>query len=133
MSLATPQVGEFWKAFILLKKSLLIPGKWTHYKNLKHTSYDAFINPNISDYSQEEAEDWEECCGYPGLRMKIRRSVKVKVSYNMEKKFDELSEELSDFQGRLFQHEFDHLEGKDPLKLATQLQIIDPKLQKEHN
>lgn len=53
-SLASPQVGQFWKAFIILKKNYLRPGKWIGYKNTQHSSYDAFLNPTIVDYSQEE-------------------------------------------------------------------------------
>lgn len=57
-SLASPQIGQFWKAFVILKKEFLKAGKWNEYKNLKHTSYDSYLNPEIIDLSEEEVEDY---------------------------------------------------------------------------
>ena len=51
-SLSAPMVGESWKALIILKKQFLQPSKWNQYAKLRHTSYDAYLNPSIIDHSQ---------------------------------------------------------------------------------
>ena len=53
----------------------------------------------------------EGCLSIPGINESVKRPAKVLVNY-----FDENGEEqerwLEGFEARVFQHEYDHLEGK---------------------
>ena len=42
--LVPPQVGAFWKTLVMLKKPSLKQSKWSGYKNLKNSSFAAFLN-----------------------------------------------------------------------------------------
>lgn len=74
-------VGECWKAIVMLNNKHLQAGKWKGYTRLTHTSFESYLNPSILDRSTEAVEDWEECCGYPGLKMLIGRAKKVRVKF----------------------------------------------------
>ena len=57
---------------------------------------------------------------WPGLYLKIRRPIAIKVEYenvdgeNVKNHFDGL-------EARIFQHEFDHLDGIDFIKRANRV------------
>jgi peptide deformylase len=120
-ALSSPMVGDFWKALIMLKRQNLRPNQWNGYTNMRHSSFDTYLNPQVVDQSAEEISEWEECCGYPGLRLMIPRARKVMVSFKEESKFEDRSSELLDFSARLFLHEMNHIECIDPLKVATKI------------
>lgn len=67
------------------------------------------INPEI--LSQEGEEEMEEgCLSFPGVYGTIRRATRIHVRYR-DLDWREKDLELGDFVARIFQHEFDHLNG----------------------
>ena len=108
-ALSSPFVGGFWKVVVVLRGSHLKEGKWSGYPHLKHSHFASYINPSITDSTRSSCEGWEQSIGYPGVRLLIDRPEKVKVSYNLPKKFDEREEELTGFTARIFQHHMDVL------------------------
>lgn len=69
------------------------------------------INPVILEISQETAQEREGCLTFPGLTLPVLRAKSVKVSFcglNGEKQ--EVT--YTGITARVFQHEYDHLEGK---------------------
>lgn len=54
---------------------------------------------------------WEGCMSLPNFNTKVRRWKKIKVSY-INLNGEEIHETLSGQKARIFQHEFDHLQGK---------------------
>jgi peptide deformylase len=69
------------------------------------------INPKILTTSEEMARDREGCLTFPGLTLPIQRPEKITVE------FYDLSGAKQTFEyggvtARVFQHEYDHLEGK---------------------
>lgn len=68
------------------------------------------INPEIIESSEDITELEEGCLSFPGKFKKIERSNTIKVKYNNGK--DDIIEKLSGFIARIFQHEYDHLNGK---------------------
>ncbi len=86
----------------------------------------AAINPRILSKSKETEDGWEGNLCMPGLMGLVRRAKKIKVSYfNEEGK--KIIEILQGFPARVFQHEYEQLEGRnfissmpDPTKLVTQ-------------
>jgi len=69
-----------------------------------------FINPEILETS-EELWDYEEgCLSVPGIREYVTRPLTIKVKY-LDDRGQEHEEVLTDLAARVFQHEYDHLNG----------------------
>lgn len=98
IGLAAPQLNLLDRVFVIDKK--LINEEW---------EAQAYINPKI--LSTEGSDLFEEgCLSIPGIRAEVERSFKIKVSYQtVEGK--EIIEQLEGLHARVFQHEYDHLEG----------------------
>jgi peptide deformylase len=68
------------------------------------------VNPDIISFSECFDSMWEGCLSLPGLRGLVPRQTGVSVRYNdLSGKEAEVC--LQGFPARIFQHEFDHLEG----------------------
>ena len=70
------------------------------------------FNPRILKYSHETSEMVEGCLSYPGKEITVARPVSVVVKYEDESKTT-CKEKLTGFVARIFQHEYDHMEGID--------------------
>ncbi|MGR9013083.1 MAG: peptide deformylase [Gammaproteobacteria bacterium] len=69
------------------------------------------INPGFRTLSEVKEKDWEGCLSIPGIRALVPRYKDIKIHYT-DQQGDFVEAELSGFVARIFQHEFDHLEGK---------------------
>ncbi|TXL16398.1 hypothetical protein BMR04_10090 [Methylococcaceae bacterium HT3] len=68
------------------------------------------INPSFEPLSETQEKDWEGCLSIPGIRAKVPRYTQIKVSYTDT--LGKLVEQTLDgFVARVFQHEYDHLDG----------------------
>ena len=93
IGLAGPQVGVQFKVFIIDIPSII-----------------ACFNPKIIEYSEKEIILPEGCLSFPNLYMGISRPEWIEAewqTYNGKTK----TRRLSGLSGRIFQHEFDHLNG----------------------
>lgn len=55
-------------------------------------------------------KDWEGCLSIPGIRALVPRYTQIEVSYkDINGKQNKAA--YSDFLARIFQHEYDHLQG----------------------
>jgi peptide deformylase len=70
----------------------------------------AVINPKILSYSQEIYEDWEGCLSIPGIRGLVPRSRSISVEFH-DRTGKLCRKKFKDLIARIFQHEFDHLNG----------------------
>ena len=68
------------------------------------------INPEIEILDEETVEGWEGCLSVPGLRGKVPRFKKIRVSAQ-DQSGSKIIIVAEDFHARVIQHEFDHLEG----------------------
>lgn len=68
------------------------------------------INPTILSKSKSTMLDWEGCLSVPGIRAKVPRYKSIEVEFQNEKG-EKVKQKFSDFLARIFQHEFDHIEG----------------------
>lgn len=85
------------------------------------------INPEILWLSGEQEKDWEGCLSIPGIRGFVPRHHCIKVKYLTQEGVSH-EHELLGFAARIFQHEFDHLEGFSYLdRLETNRDIITEK------
>jgi peptide deformylase len=71
-----------------------------------------FINPTILEYKGEIWSDFEEgCLSLPEIHEEVARPSEIVVKY-YDENFQEHTEEFVGIRARVFQHEYDHLEGK---------------------
>ncbi len=71
-----------------------------------------FINPTILEYKGEMWNDFEEgCLSLPEIYEEVSRPREVVVKY-YDEDFVEHIEEFNGIRARVFQHEYDHLQGK---------------------
>ncbi len=118
VGIAAPQVGR--------SKRLLVIASHPNARYPKAPTMEplALINPQILSHSENIEKDWEGCLSVPGIRGLVPRFRSVEVKY-----FNRFGEEkISSFTGfiaRIFQHEYDHLEGKIFLdKVESSLDLI---------
>jgi peptide deformylase len=72
----------------------------------------AIFNPFIIAYSKKEELFNEGCLSYPGIMLSIKRPIKITAGYQDETgKYVE--QEFNGLTARVFQHEFDHMNGTD--------------------
>lgn len=69
------------------------------------------LNPEILERSEKAESEEEGCLSFPGVSLKVPRATRIKARY-----FDQNGKgyglELEGVEARVFQHEFDHLNGK---------------------
>jgi len=72
----------------------------------------AVFNPIIISYSKTEELFNEGCLSYPGIMLAITRPTKITATYQDETgKF--IEQEFNGLTARIFQHEYDHMNGTD--------------------
>lgn len=69
-----------------------------------------YLNPEILHASSTENEYTEGCLSIPGINENVIRPEKITVRYRDEN-FDVHEEALDGLVARIFQHEYDHLQG----------------------
>jgi peptide deformylase len=104
VGIAAPQVYASKRIFILASH----PNP--RYPKAPKMTPMAVINPKIIYHSGKLVKDWEGCLSIPGIRALVPRwdSIKVQFTNRQGKLVKRL---FNDFVARIFQHEFDHLEG----------------------
>ena len=80
--------------------------------NMIHHEVMVCFNPRIVKSYAEEVEMEEGCLSYPDLFLKIKRPDKIVVKYEDENKKTHKMK-LEGLASRVFQHEYDHMEGID--------------------
>lgn len=70
----------------------------------------AFINPKILKKSWRKSTMEEGCLSVPNVYLPVKRSVKISVKY-LDDQGKPQKHSISGLMARVFQHEFDHLEG----------------------
>lgn len=68
------------------------------------------INPELSEYSKEMIELWDDCMSFPQLLVRVKRHKRCTLTFrdmDWRPQVWKLEDDLSE----LFQHEMDHLNG----------------------
>ena len=96
VGLAAPQVGENVRIFVM--NATQEPGDDRVY-----------VNPVLSDFDGEEEAE-EGCLSLPGIHVNVNRGKQVRMrAQNLEGQ--PIEEMATGFMARVWQHEFDHLNG----------------------
>ena len=107
VGLAANQAGKDLSIFVIDKKLAE-----------KNNVPDAFINPEITEYSREREETEEGCLSIPDYWVPIKRAKKIKIKFIDENGIKQKIKARG-FLARVLQHETDHLNGltiKDKVK-----------------
>ncbi len=104
VGIAAPQVAEQQRLFIVASR----PNP--RYPNAPDMEPTAMINPKIMAHSTEIEKGWEGCLSIPGIRGLVPRYQAIEVEYT-DRNGKLQKKEFNDFVARIFQHEYDHLDG----------------------
>jgi peptide deformylase len=104
VGLAAPQIG--------INLRLMIFGFETNprYPDEKPVPLTAVINPWLERLTDDTEDGWEGCLSVPGMRGFVPRATHIRYGGTLEDG-SPFSREARDFHARVFQHEFDHLDG----------------------
>jgi len=111
VGLAAPQVGRSIRLFLIdaapfSENEELDKEERDFLKGFRRT----FINAKIVE---EEGDEWafnEGCLSIPNINEDVYRNETITVKY-VDETFEEKQEVLSGLAARIFQHEYDHIEG----------------------
>ena len=99
IGISANQIGIWERAFAMVR-------------DLENNEVIVCFNPRIIKSYSEEVEMEEGCLSYPELFLKVKRPDKIIVKYEDEdKKTHKIK--LEGLASRVFQHEYDHMEGID--------------------
>lgn len=104
VGIAAPQVSESYRLFIVASR----PN--ARYPNAPLIEPTAMINPRIIAHSTEKVKGWEGCLSIPGIRGLVPRYQAIEVEY-ITRDGQLHQQQFTDFAARIFQHEYDHLDG----------------------
>jgi peptide deformylase len=104
IGLAAPQAGILKRAFVIDTS----PFSENEQTGQPYERF--FINPEIVNKSTNTSNYEEGCLSIPGIYENVWRPEKIAVRY-LNENFELVEEELDGIKARIFQHEFDHLEG----------------------
>ncbi len=104
VGIAAPQTGVSLRLFIITSRP---DPEGPDMPEMEST---AIINPRIITHSSVIVKDWEGCLSVPGIRGLVPRFESITVEYQLRDGRTE-EREFTGFVARVFQHEYDHLEG----------------------
>jgi peptide deformylase len=104
VGLAAPQIGVSKRVIIVASR----PSK--RYPAAPLMQATVMINPCFQPLSDSKVKDWEGCLSIPGVRALVPRYQTIHIDYT-DTQGVAIAQKLDGFVARVFQHEFDHLEG----------------------
>ena len=105
VGIAAPQISESKQVIIIASRPS------PRYPNAPLMEPTVMINPAYEALSDTTEKDWEGCLSIPGIRALVPRYKDIHITYSNEQG-TLVEAKLEGFVARVFQHEFDHLEGK---------------------
>ena len=132
IGIAAPQIGKSVRVFIIDATPFAEDEKISELERNQLKDFkQVFINPTIIN---EEGDEWafaEGCLSIPDIREDVLRQETVSFEY-VDENFKKHSKTLTGIAARVFQHEYDHLEGilfTDKLS-SLKKRILKKKLEK---
>ena len=132
VGIAAPQIGKSIRLFVIDATPFAEDEDLTQEERDQLKDFNkVFINPKVI---KEEGDEWafsEGCLSIPDIREDVFRQENVTFEYQDEK-FETHQQTLTGIAARVFQHEYDHLEGvlfTDKLS-SLKKRILKKKLEK---
>ena len=104
VGLAAPQIGVDLRLMIFGFEAN------ARYPDAEPVPATTLINPWFERLGEGEEEGWEGCLSVPGMRGLVPRASHIRYGGLLEDG-SVLEREVKGFHARVFQHEFDHLDG----------------------
>ncbi len=104
VGIAAPQVSESLRIFII------VGARSSRYPDAPEIEVRVVINPEIVSVSDEVEKGWEGCLSIPGIRALAPRHKSIRTIYR-DRDNNLVEEDFSGFAARVFQHEYDHING----------------------
>lgn len=132
VGIAAPQIGKSIRLFVIDATPFADDEELTDDERAQLKDFDkVFINPKVI---KEEGDEWafsEGCLSIPDIREDVFRQESVTFEY-LDENFEKHQQTLTGVAARVFQHEYDHLEGilfTDKLS-SLKKRILKKKLEK---
>ena len=109
IGLSANQCGIMERAFVM-------------YSDVKKKEIIACFNPKIIYESEEKIFMDEGCLTFPGLWIKVKRPEGIEVIYEDENG-EKQEKAMFGLEARVFQHEYDHMEGTNFTKKVSRLRL----------
>ena len=109
IGLSANQVGIMERVFVM-------------YNHVETKQIIACFNPKIIKEGEEKVLIDEGCLSFPGLWVKVNRPETIEVEYEDENG-EKIQRELYGLQSRIFQHEYDHMEGSNFTEKVSKLKL----------
>ena len=104
VGIAAPQLG-------IMQQLMIVASRPTpRYPQAPEMPPTVMINPQILDRSMDTKKGWEGCLSVPGIRGLVPRHTAITVSYQ-DREGNTQQQDFDGFIARVFQHEYDHLQG----------------------
>ena len=104
VGLAAPQI-------FVSKRIMVVASKPTkRYPYAPEMPATIMINPEFTPLTDDMVKDWEGCLSIPSIRALVPRYQSIRVTYT-DLTGQRLDVEFEGFIARVFQHEYDHLNG----------------------
>lgn len=123
IGLAANQVGILKRIFLIREDEYLPNGE------VNRGEPRVYINPKLSNPSDETWEFNEPCLSLPGIRVPVERPMEITIEA-MNEKGETFVENLTEYQARVRMHENDHLNGVLMIDRTSKTvrQIVDNRL-----
>ena len=109
IGLSANQIGIKERAFIM-------------YSDVKKKEMITCFDPLITEYSKEKIIMDEGCLTWPGLWLKVERSEGIQCVYN-DVDGELVQVQMHGLEARIFQHEYDHMEGTNFTQRVSRLRL----------
>ena len=111
VGIAAPQIGKALRLFVIDATPFAEDEDFTEEERAQLKDFKkVFINPKLVS---EEGEEWafeEGCLSIPEIKEEVWRAETAHITY-FDENFEEHTETLTGIAARVFQHEYDHIEG----------------------
>ena len=104
LGIAAPQINESLRIIVVASHPT------PRYPAAPEMEPTAMINPEILVLSEQMGDGWEGCLSIPGIRAIVPRHRRVSVRYRTRDGAQK-EDAFDGFVARIFQHEYDHLNG----------------------
>ena len=109
IGLSANQVGLMERVFVM-------------YSDVKERKIMACFDPQIIEMASEQIIMDEGCLTYPGMWLKIKRPVWIKATWEDQHGVKD-EYQLAGLEARVFQHEYDHMEGTNFTERVSKLKL----------
>ena len=109
VGLSANQIGISERAFVM-------------YSDVKKREIIACFNPFITEYSEKKIVMDEGCLTWPGIWLKVERPESILCNFEDEAG-EHIQVTMHGLESRIFQHEYDHMEGTNFTRQVSKLKL----------